>query len=378
MIARRLIELETGNEWIGALEDKTINIETIKNTKSRTREKKYESYSEAMIQLEKQVWEYLKKGYILTHHNNNIGEPILHYFVGSGYTGSMLVIDIDNTIVTNKNGDRNNGIKDALVFISQEGALKDIVQLPRDLPWDISYMNSYKSIFIDVDHFVYKYNLEERRFEQLTDRCIEPASFILSSSDIVVYCTHPNIIVKDMKTEKILLSITIECDKYNGHSCQLVGALSKDGHVLALCNKIGEIQLIDVFTGNIVNIITAKLGLVKKMEFASSDNILVVLEQYENWGVRFFDVKNKEEIIKPFEEGSLSRRGEVINAFCFNYTQDKFAILNRKEIQIYDFKKRSLLLSFKAEHMVKTGAISFVGDKLGIRTDYGCLSLYEV
>jgi hypothetical protein len=114
------------------------------------------------------------------------------------------------------------------------------------------------------------------------------------------------------------------------------------------------------------------------MEFASSDNILVVLEQYENWGVRFFDVKKKEEIIKPFEEGSLSRRGEVIDAFCFNHTQDKFAILNRKEIQIYDFEKRSLLLSFKAEHMVKTGAISFVGDKLGVRTDYGCLSLYEV
>ncbi len=378
MNMRRLIELQTGNEWIGCLDDKALNIETVKNGKSRISKKEYETHIEAATQFEKKVWEQLKKGYVLTHAKSNIGEPILHYFVGSGYTGCQLVLDIDNVIVTNKNGDRNNAVKDNLVFISQDGALMDTIQLPRNLPWDISYVNSYNSIFIDLDHIIYKYDFHKREFQQLTGQCEEPASFILSSGDIVAYCTHPNIIVMDVKTDKVILSATIECEKYSGHSCQLTAALSEDGHILALCNKVGEIQLIDVPTGDIIYTITAKLGLVKKMKFASFDNILVALEQYESWGVRFFDLKKKEEIITPFVEGTLAARGGIIDTFCFNRKQDKFAVLNRKEIHIYDFRKKSLLHSFKAEHMVKTGEISFVGDKLGVRTDYGCLSLYEV
>jgi hypothetical protein len=35
-------------------------------------------------------------------------------------------------------------------------------------------------------------------------------------------------------------------------------------------------------------------------------------------------------------------------------------------------------LSFSAEHAVKRVAAAFVGDLLGVRTDYGCASLYAL
>jgi len=43
-----------------------------------------------------------------------------------------------------------------------------------------------------------------------------------------------------------------------------------------------------------------------------------------------------------------------------------------------DFNTKTFLHSFDLQHVVKTCNIKFVGEKLGVRSDYGCFSIYNV
>ncbi len=368
MYTRKLIDPKTDKVWIATLSDKTLKLETGKDGATKVKEKICDSSSVTQDQLEKQEWEMLKKGYILRNPDSPGGEPTLHYYIGRGYTGCLVVANTRNEIVTNKNGDFNNNENDALVFITQEGVLTNSIKLPQFLPWDAVYSPVNNSLFIDIDHLIFQYNMETGNYIQLTSKCEEPASFISVEGSRAVYCTHPRMIAKDIKTDKILFSHDINCELYGGHTPQICGTLSKDERILALCVKLGEIQLFNAETGALIDSIHTESERISKMEFADSDNILVTLG---NSGIRLFDVKRKEEL------PSLGL-GEV-HTFCFNPNQDKLAVLIRKgEVRVFDFVRRVHLYSFRVEHMVKTGQIAFVNEKLAIRTDYGCLSLYSV
>ena len=84
----------------------------------------------------------------------------------------------------------------------------------------------------------------------------------------------------------------------------------------------------------------------------------------------------------PGPDGKFGYGGKCfpkdVNAFCFNADQTKLVLLLRAGVHVFDFVNKKLLNSFKIEHLVKKCEIKFVGEKLGVRTDYGCFSLYNV
>ncbi|MHB8061729.1 MAG: hypothetical protein ACYDG2_03700 [Ruminiclostridium sp.] len=78
----------------------------------------------------------------------------------SVYTGCLPIVSIKEEIITNKNGDWNKNDIDSVIFVNQDGILNDTVKLPRYLPWNIAYSDLDNSLFIDVDHVIFKYNID--------------------------------------------------------------------------------------------------------------------------------------------------------------------------------------------------------------------------
>jgi len=58
--------------------------------------------------------------------------------------------------------------------------------------------------------------------------------------------------------------------------------------------------------------------------------------------------------------------------------ESKLILSQGNWVYIYDYQNKKYLDSFKIEHAVKTISIKFIDDDLGVRTDYGCFSLYKV
>jgi pyruvate formate-lyase activating enzyme-like uncharacterized protein len=145
---------------------------------------------------------------------------------------------------------------------------------------------------------------------------------------------------------------------------------------LAFHNKVGEIQLINAMDGKVLTKITGDFIMVSQMEFTNNNNLLVVREQYGTWGMRYFDLSTNQEIkIKTLE---IPEYTKDVNAFCFNSDQSKLVLVQRTRAYVFDFNERTYLHSFEIDHVVRTCDIKFVGDKLGVRTDYGCFSIYNV
>jgi tricorn protease-like protein len=152
--------------------------------------------------------------------------------------------------------------------------------------------------------------------------------------------------------------------------------MSADGKQLAFHNKVGEIQIIDTANGKTIQTIVADIEMIEEMAFADNNNLLLVQEQYGTWGMRYFDLSSNKEI--KIDGLKLPEYTQQVRNFCFNADLSKLVLVQRATAHVFDFNEKKLLHSFEIEHTVKTCAIKFIGDKLGVRTDYGCFSIYNV
>jgi hypothetical protein len=74
-------------------------------------------------------------------------------------------------------------------------------------------------------------------------------------------------IVAELDSGKELLRFSARAEMYNGHSSQMEGALSADGHLLALCTQPGEIMLFDVASGRPRPPLRGEFAMVRQMDF---------------------------------------------------------------------------------------------------------------
>lgn len=74
----------------------------------------------------------LKRGFTLRNENSSAGAPGLHYFVGTGYTGSLSFENTPNGIYIYKHGwfKTVSDQKDFLVLIDTKGNLKKTIEDP--------------------------------------------------------------------------------------------------------------------------------------------------------------------------------------------------------------------------------------------------------
>ena len=376
-ITHYLIDTISEKELILTLKDKILVYETGKIGKLKATEKKFPNSEDALKNFYKKEWEALKKGFVLNSENTEIGQPILHKFIGGTYTGAMSIASspygtfVYKDEATTKNKQQIAGY---LNLTDNFGNILKTIELPEPLAWNVEYRAKTNSLVMDIDHSIYEFDVEKEIFINLGNKKYNHTSFVSVSDDKIAFANFGEIFVMDNQN-KVLFKQNYDYEVVRG-TTPFCGKLSKDGKLLAFHNKIGEIQIVDAENGKLVSKINGDFEMVYQFEFVNNNKLLVVREQYGTWGMRYFDLSTNEEV--QIKEIEIPEYTKDVNAFCFNADQTKLILLQRADAHVFDFVNKKLLHSFKIEHLVKTCKIKFVGEKLGLRTDYGCFSIYNV
>lgn len=373
-LSHKLIDNISGKILKITLKNKTLISETGKIEKLRKTEKEFSDIEDALKNFHKKEWEALKKGFILTNDQAQIGQPVLHKFIGGGYTGSLSFEQTPNGIYIYKNDGQEEKLIDKLVLIDNLGVLLNQIELPQPLAWNMQYRTKTNSLILDIDHFIYEFDIENNRFSNLGNEKSFVDSFVSVTKDKTAFATSGKLSIVDN------LNIDLWCQNYELEtikgSTPFCGKLSNDGKLLAFHNKTGEVQIIDAIDGKLLNKIKGDFQMIFEMEFIENNKLLAFREHYGTWGMRYFELSNCKEV--KIDSIEIPEYTKEVNAFCFNEDQSKLVLVQRTTAYVFDFNTKKVLHSFKIEHVVKTCNIKFIGERLGIRTDYGCFSLYNV
>jgi hypothetical protein len=138
-----------------SLQGSTVEIQTNTAGKIKTSSKVYATEADALQQLMKKEWELLKKGAVLRSQDAKSGEPLLHLFTGSGYTGCLSFVATPQGIyVYRASGSGGTlGSQDELLRINHLGEILEVVTLPGVLPWEICYDADANQLLLDLDHY---------------------------------------------------------------------------------------------------------------------------------------------------------------------------------------------------------------------------------
>jgi hypothetical protein len=377
ILPHTLFDLQSDNIFSISSSGKKVTIENGIIAKTKSSFKEFSDEKEALKFFEKKEWEMLKKGFVLRNEKPDLGQPTLHYYVGAGYTGSLSFAATPTEIYIYKHGwfKTVNDQKDFLTVIDVNGNLKDTIELPEVLAWDIQYNNFTNKLLLDLDHHIFEYDLDTKNFKQLIDRSKGKwASFVSCVNDKIVVGTDQNFQVLNNEN-RVLLQQKFNVEIVQG-SIPFCASLSKNGKILALHNKLGEIQCIDTNDGRLLSTIVGDFQMIGQMEFLDNDKNLAIKEEYGVWKMRYFEIKTGTEL--NYVTIEIPAYSKDVNCFSFNADQSRLALIQRDMAYMFDFTNKLFLHSFKINHCVKTTKSHFVGEQLGFRTDYGCFSLYTV
>lgn len=364
---RQLKHKETGKTYTLYLEDKLLTTQT----GSRKTEKKFGSKLEAVRATEKKEWEKLKKGFVFTGLQVEAGEAYFHQYIGRAYTGCLSMVDLDNKIGVYRHQNFDADLLDVFDF---DGNFKETIQLPNALPWQLAYLKEHQLLIMDVDHYIYCMDSVTHVAAQWTNHFDEPGSFIAAGKSTVFYGAAPHIFLKDVSSNTLLFTKELSLEMFAGHSTVFTGCLSEDAQLLAVSTKPGVVEILNT-TGEVLQTIKGNFQLAKALAFLDNDTLLIH-EQYGTWGLRLVDLKTGTEIEGRIhkEETTLSK---YVDSFDLDLKNNRLVISNRATVTLYELPDFKPVLTFPVAHCVKRAEVVFAGDQaIGVRTDYGCFSLY--
>lgn len=343
-------------------EETTLTTETNTDGKVKTSSKSFADHKEAVTQFLKKEWELLKKGAVMKVPTAALGHPMLHIYMGKGYTGCLSFAATPHGIYVYRPGDE---VRDELLRITADGNIAEVLTLPRLLAWEICYDAQKNMLLLDLDHYIYQYDFSS--FTQLTHSLDKPASFATIGGNTWAYGTHPFYYIGNKK-------LPLEVSFVNGN-IPLCAKLSPDGQLLALHNTPGEIQLINTGDNSLVDTLKGDFKIAEQLLWTRDSSRIIVHELYG--GIRFFELATGEEVS---EEGlMIPAYSKDVSDCCLNEENSLLVCTQRTRAYVFDFVKKELLYEFPLQHCVKTAQVRFLDEKtIGVRTDYGCFSIYRV
>ena len=355
---------------------KHVSTETKTNGKIRRTERHFATAEEAAKYAERQEWTLLKKGFVLHHEAAAPGEPLLHYFIGGGYTGSLAFASTPLGLCVYQHGWFRSATdqQDFLVRLDAAGHLLGRLELPTVLAWDMHYHPAWHTLVLDLDHTIVEYSLATGHFRPLSEPGQSPASFVAVASGRTAFAANNELVVLDAD-RRVLFRQPHEMQLRKG-SLAFAAALAHNGEQLAMHTAPGELQLRSALDGSLQGTLTGDFGLVTQLAFMGNDQFLLLLELHGSGRLRCFDLAQHSEIDFPLSGGE--DWPSWAKTFCLSADQTRLAVLRGNWVELFDTTSRQLVRRFQLSHCVKTAQLRFVGETLGVRTDYGCFSLYQV
>ena len=369
---RGLVNFDSGERLRVSVEDKALVSVSQKGGKTKQSKKEFASETEAKKACVKKELESLKKGFVLQDSEAKAGEACLHVYIGGGYTGALSFASLRDEIYVYKCGGQKDGgmPSDLLVRLDKSGATKEQIALPKPLAWDIQCAG--ENLLLDLDHEIYIFESKEVKFreilaEQNVKKSSEIASFICASNDVAVFGMFG----------QIFTFCEGRISKIGEYKCStksyvpiLCAALSADASMLALCTKENELQILNAKNGEILSELRAEFGVLDKICFLDENTLL--LRQYLENKLFCLDIKSAKVTKQPWIKDEYLR----VSEFCVE--TGKLVVIDQSRGYAINLKSGNAMAEFTLDHVVKSCEAKFIDDKLAVRTDYGCFSLYEI
>ena len=369
---RELVNFDSGERLELGVEDKALVSVSQKGGKTKQSKKEFASETEAKKACIKKEWESLKKGFILQNSEAKAGAASLHVYIGGVYTGALSFASVRDEIYVYKSGGQKDGdvLGDILVRLDRSGAIKEQIDLPKPLAWDIQCAS--ENLLLDLDHEIYIFEPKEAKFreilaEQNVKKSSEIASFICASNGVAIFGMFGQIFT--FCEGKISKLGEYKCSEKN-YVPILCAALNADASMLALCTKENELQILNAKNGEILSELRAEFGVLDKICFLDDETLL--LRQHLENKLFCLDIKSAKVTKQPWIKDEYLRASE----FCSE--AGKLVVIDQSKGYAINLKSGNAMAEFTLDHVVKSCEAKFIDGKLAVRTDYGCFSLYEI
>ncbi|MFP4976173.1 hypothetical protein ACE6ED_12290 [Paenibacillus sp. CN-4] len=341
------------------------------NAGGKERMKSFESAEEAAKHVKKEVWSRLKKGFVLSRPEAGPGEPVMHRYVGGGYTGFMPLAPIAGGNQVYISYVVNQFEKEEIRLLDAHGDMRTIIGLPGgSMIYEMVYVPEREELLVNRDHRIYAISLKDNRLQPLTHRLGVPASTLSVSGKTAVWYNDSQLVVSSLDTGEAFYTDRVKPELYRGHSTQLCAALSPDGSLLAYSVESNQIVLCDLKTNQRSVLAKKTPSLTSQLRFAPGNRYLFALEQFGDWNLQVYDLA----ALKLDETWPL----EGIKQFAIHEDKQLLAVYRYEKIRLIDLTAKRLTLEFPVEHIVKKCSLAFTRDYLAVYTDYGCASLYAL
>jgi hypothetical protein len=224
----RIRQLVDGRGQVYETRQEGCDVTVLSARKTTTRS--FGSEREALAFCEKEELSRLRKGFV-----GRQDGFALH--LGKGYTGAMVAHFHGDRLWTNQFSDCSKS--DELLSFDWQGNLLERRVMP-GLVWELASLGS--ELVVRVNHSV---RIGERIFHG-ENRC--PASFLSAAAGRLAFYAEPEVIVLEAAGREIFRR-PCQPEMYSGHSLQLAGCLSADGRRLALCHRLGRVEVFDLLSG---------------------------------------------------------------------------------------------------------------------------------
>lgn len=337
----------------------------------KAKEKVFEEPEQAAKHVQKETWSRLKKGLVLNNPKAGAGRPVLHRYIGGGYTGSMPLAPVNGTNTFYCSYVVNQFEKEEIYLIDEQGEIRSTYELPGErMIYELSYCPAKNELLMNRDHQIAGLCVSNGEIREYTAHMKIPASTLSLSGTLAVWHDHPNLVVYDLETNVVRYTRKVNCELYGGHSPQLCAAVSHDGSLLSFCEQSGEVVFVDLAMGLERTIAKAKSAMTAGMAFSPDGRFLFMQEEYGSWALECY-------VLESLTSREKWKTGEI-KSYAIQENGSLIAVYNNGKVQLYDIETMKRTFSFEVEHVVKNCNLAFTKDYLAVYTDYGCVSLYAL
>ncbi|RZM26999.1 MAG: hypothetical protein EOO88_14945 [Pedobacter sp.] len=373
----KLIDRQTGKITTLYCEGNTLIVVTDTGGKTRLVSKTFADQTAAAQQLVKKEWELLKKGAVMKADTTQAGDTLLHVYIGAGYTGCLsFVATPHGTFVYRPGGNgKVMGLQDELVCIDQDGNITRTLTLPGLLPWRVRYDTQSDQLLLDLDHYIFTYDFATDAFTKLTHQLNLPASFATIAAGTWAYASHPFYYISQSPSSD-RAEFALEANIIKG-SIPMRASLSPDGKLLALHNVEGKVTLLRTADNSVVMELQGDFGIAEQLIWTKDGKQVIVLNIRGTSRLHIFEIATGNVVTYPGL--ALPGYAQDVSDCCLNASNTLLVVTQRIHAFVFDFVNKKFLYQFVLSHCVKTAEINFVDKQtLGVRTDYGCFSLYRL
>ncbi|WP_127488764.1 WD40 repeat domain-containing protein [Paenibacillus ehimensis] len=335
----------------------------------KAKEKGFDEPEQAAKYVQKETWSRLKKGFVLHNPQAGAGQPVLHRYIGGGYTGFMPLAATQDTNTFFCSYVIGQFEKAEIYLMDDQGEKQTTCELPgKQLIFDMRCCAAQKILLLNADHQIAGLSLDNGEIERYTP--MMPTSTLSVSGSSALWYDKSSLVVYDLGTNTVRYTRQVECEKYGGHSLQLCAVLSHDGRLMAYCTRTDEIVIVDMTTMQERTIAKDKNAMTSSMAFSPDDRWLFTQEQYGSWSLKCYDLNTM--------TGCRDWITPEIKSFAIHERRGLLAVYNYGKIQLFDLHTMKPTIAFEVEHVVKNCTLTFTKDYLAVYTDYGCVSLYAL